>query len=116
MQDIQKELKDIDLKSEHYETRLPVHMNLLLENLSNEQTKEIKYYRMEKWVDPEDATKKDVFKMCLIIIKKSRTPTALKQPTWFKTNKAVTRAAENTSRESVRKSSVLGAYTQLQLL
>lgn len=39
MQDIQMELKGIDLKAEHYETRPPAHMNRLLESVSDEQTK-----------------------------------------------------------------------------
>ena len=70
MQDIQKELKDIDLNMEHYETKPPAHMNRLLENLNEEQTKQIHFYRMEKWEDPSNATKVDVFKMGLILIKK----------------------------------------------
>ena len=70
MQDIQKELKDIDLKMEYYETKPPAHMNRLLKNLSEEQTKQIHFYRMEKWEDPSEATKIDVFKMGLILIKK----------------------------------------------
>lgn len=48
MQDIQKGLKDIDLKAKHYETGPPAHMNRLLENLGDEQTKKIKYCCMEK--------------------------------------------------------------------
>lgn len=46
MQDIKKELKGIDLKAEHYETRNPAHMNRLLENLSDDQKKR---YNTIKW-------------------------------------------------------------------
>lgn len=45
-------------------------MNRLLKNLNDEQTKRNQHYRTEKWADPEHVTKKNVFKMGLIPIKK----------------------------------------------
>lgn len=86
MQDIQKEFKDIDLKAEHYETRPPAHMNRLLENLSDDQTKEIQYYRMEKWAYPQYATKIHVFKMGLILISFLRIPRVQIQPMLLRTH------------------------------
>lgn len=41
MQTIQKKLKDIEMNAEHHETRPAAHMNQLLENLSEDQTKNI---------------------------------------------------------------------------
>lgn len=53
MQDIQKELSDIDFKAENYETRPPARMNRPLENLRKEETKEIQYYRMKTGLTQE---------------------------------------------------------------
>lgn len=42
----------------------------LLENLRAEQTKDIQYFRKEKWTDREGATKIYVLPMCQILIDK----------------------------------------------
>lgn len=60
MQNTQKKLKDIDMNVEHHEMKPSAHMNTLLENFSEEQTKEIHFYRKERRVDREKATKSDL--------------------------------------------------------
>ena len=37
MMHIQKQLRDIDLNAEHYETKAPAHMTRLLENLGDDR-------------------------------------------------------------------------------
>lgn len=70
MQNIPKTLNDIDTSGERYETRPSSHMNSLLENLNEDQTKDVQFYKKGKRADGEIATKIEVFKMGLILIEK----------------------------------------------
>lgn len=60
-QHLQKTFRDIDSGGSHYESKPSAHMTRLLENLSEDQTDKIQYYRKEKWLNKENATKRDVF-------------------------------------------------------
>ena len=68
MQHLQKKLRDIDTGDSHYESKPSAHLTRLIENLSDEQTDKIQYYRKEKWLIKEHATKRDVFLMGQILI------------------------------------------------
>lgn len=61
MQIIQIKLRYIDTTRDHFESKLAAHMTRLPENLIEEQTKDIQYYRKEKWLNRENATKKNAF-------------------------------------------------------
>ena len=74
MQHLQKQLRDIDASGTHYESLPSAHMTRLLENLSEEQTDKIQYYRKEKWLNKEKATKRDVFLMGQILIDTFKDP------------------------------------------
>lgn len=77
---MQKLLKYIDTAAEHYEIRPPSHKNRLLQNMHEEQSKDIQYKRKEKREECENACvfakKIDVFSMGLILIENSRRNTA----------------------------------------